>query len=275
MTLLLVVLGLVLLWVLKQVAASLITQQVRGSIPDLSSALARRAARLLPPELAGDYEEDWLAELDALDCKPLSAIRYARGLSRAARRIRDDLGISATSHSYAIASRIVDFNLSAALLVFIAPLFCIIALTIKLDRTGPAFLRSARRGRDGSPFLLLSFRTVTLVPRKKGGPPEVLSSTAVGEFLDRTDLDALPMFMNLLRGEMSLIGPPPQREGDSEEVLCVRPGIFSWERLANMKGAELGIDEARRLDRARSFRGDLQLLATIARFEFGGRRPRV
>lgn len=77
----------VIAWTIKQIVGPLIGQQARGSVPDYTAAKARAAAKLLPPDLAEKYEQDWLAELDGLADKPLSAIGYARGLRRGARRI--------------------------------------------------------------------------------------------------------------------------------------------------------------------------------------------
>ncbi len=77
MSLTLVAAALAVLWLAKQVVGMLISQQVKGSIPDYAARRARAAARLLPEEVAADYEQDWFAELGALDGKPLSAIRYA------------------------------------------------------------------------------------------------------------------------------------------------------------------------------------------------------
>lgn len=76
-----------ILWVAKQIIGPLIGQQIKGSVPDYTASKARAAVKLLPPELAEQYEQDWLAELHALANKPFSAIRYAGGLRRAARRI--------------------------------------------------------------------------------------------------------------------------------------------------------------------------------------------
>jgi hypothetical protein len=77
----------VILWLAKQMVGPLIGQQMKGSVPDYTAGMARAAAKLLPPELAEKYEQDWLAELHALASKPFSAIRYALGLRRAAHRI--------------------------------------------------------------------------------------------------------------------------------------------------------------------------------------------
>lgn len=87
MTVGLTLLGLGLLWIAKQALGSLIGQQIKGSVPDYTAKEAVRAAGRLPAELTEEYEAVWLAELAALEGKPISALRYACGLRRAARRI--------------------------------------------------------------------------------------------------------------------------------------------------------------------------------------------
>jgi hypothetical protein len=82
------VIGAGVLWLLKHLLGSLVSQEMKGSIPDYTVSKVRAAARLLPPDLAEEYEEDWLAELEGpLKDRPLSALKYALGLRLAARRI--------------------------------------------------------------------------------------------------------------------------------------------------------------------------------------------
>jgi lipopolysaccharide/colanic/teichoic acid biosynthesis glycosyltransferase len=85
-----------------------------------------------------------------LEHKPLSAIRFARGLSSAAREISSEAGLR-TPSSYAALSRVLELNISLAFLVFIAPAFAAIAFAIKLDAGGPVFVRMRRFGRNGVP----------------------------------------------------------------------------------------------------------------------------
>jgi hypothetical protein len=91
-----IVVGGILLWLVKQVLGPLIGQQAKGSIPDYTAGKARKAARLLPPDLAEEYEQAWVAELKGpdLENKPLSALKFAHGLRHAARRIRVKAGLS-------------------------------------------------------------------------------------------------------------------------------------------------------------------------------------
>lgn len=280
MIVLLIMVGVVAAWVAKRVIASLIGQQVRGSIPDVTRTMARRAARKLPPHLADSYEEDWLAELDALENKPLTAIRFARGLSRAVRVICAESGMSLPSASYALASRLLEANLSLVLLVLLSPLLNVIAVAIKADSRGPVFYRRRRLGRAGASFDLLAFRTLEV--DSDSDPLEIVtlgrfcpycpaSRTRVGRYLSRTALDALPTMINVLRGDLALIGPPPQREGGDEDALPVRPGIFSWQVLVKKGGCDLEIGEAKRRDRGgRSVRNDLSLIWVVFRFELRG-----
>jgi hypothetical protein len=98
-----------LLWLLKHLLGSLVSQQVKGSVPDYTASKARAAARLLPPDLAVEYEEEWLAELKGpLNNKPLSALKYALGLRLAARRIAARSQHSSFRLSSSIVSRLTE-----------------------------------------------------------------------------------------------------------------------------------------------------------------------
>lgn len=81
------ILAATVLWLAKQVLGSLLGQQARGSVPDYATKKVKAAVKRLPAELAEEYEADWLAELATLKDKPISALRYARGLPSAARKI--------------------------------------------------------------------------------------------------------------------------------------------------------------------------------------------
>ena len=139
---------------------------------------------------------------------------------------------------YSLAKRLFDILLSLAGLVVFSPLIGIIALLIKLDSEGPAFYRSARVGRFGKPFKLLKFRTMVADADKIGASstsdddPRI---TRVGRILRRYKLDELPQLINVLKGDMSFVGPRPQVpwivEFDRESydtVLTVRPGIADY-----------------------------------------------
>lgn len=132
--------------------------------------------------------------------------------------------------------RSFDVAVSAVLLLLSAPGFAFIGLIIKLDSRGPIFFRQTRVGRGGGSFSMLKFRKMP-VDLPKQGPMLTRRSdprlTRVGRWLERTKFDELPQLVNVLIGDMSLIGPRPEvpRFVDVNEplwrvVLSVRPGLF-------------------------------------------------
>jgi lipopolysaccharide/colanic/teichoic acid biosynthesis glycosyltransferase len=144
---------------------------------------------------------------------------------------------------YEAAKRVLDFTVAALGLLLLAPLFVLIALAIKLDSPGSVFFAHARVGRYGRPFKVLKFRTMVQDAPKRGGAitaeddPRV---TRVGKILRKTKLDELPQLWNVLKGEMSLVGPRPQVEQYvalweptlREKVLSVRPGITGLTQIS-------------------------------------------
>ena len=131
--------------------------------------------------------------------------------------------------------RAFDVAASFAALLFLSPLLALLALTVKVTSSGPVLYRGPRVGRDGVPFSILKFRTMRvgvagpLITRE--ADPRV---TPVGRFLRRWKLDELPQFINIVRGEMSLVGPRPESPEfvalyteDERRVLRVRPGLTS------------------------------------------------
>ena len=133
--------------------------------------------------------------------------------------------------------RFIDVAASGLGMVLLAPLFLAIAVAIKLSSPGPVFYRATRIGKDGVSFRLYKFRSM-VVGADKSGPgittAEDRRITPVGRFLRKTKLDELPQLINVLRGEMSLVGPRPEDPRyvayytpDQRQVLRVRPGITS------------------------------------------------
>jgi lipopolysaccharide/colanic/teichoic acid biosynthesis glycosyltransferase len=129
------------------------------------------------------------------------------------------------------------FDVIAALLglVLLAPLLVLVALLIKLDSTGPVFFRQERMGKRFRPFHIYKFRTMVQDAPHKGGPitfgadPRI---TKLGRLLRQTKIDELPQLINVLRGEMSFVGPRPEVRPyvelfrvDYEEILQIVPGI--------------------------------------------------
>lgn len=134
-----------------------------------------------------------------------------------------------------IIKRFFDFLFSAIVLVIISPLMALISLTIKLDSTGPVLFKQKRVGKKGKFFTLLKFRTMFNDTPKYAVHPKDRSDpriTRVGRFLRMTSLDELPQFINVLLGDMSVVGPRPEMEFIvnsynplHRERLNVKPGI--------------------------------------------------
>ena len=139
--------------------------------------------------------------------------------------------------------RLVDILLSSVALIILSPLFAIVAILIKLDSPGPVFYRGVRIGRYGRPFRIYKFRTMVANAEKIGGPSTAADDprlTKIGrKFVKRFNLDELPQFINVLKGEMSIVGPRPEvpevinllPANERNILLSVRPGITDWATL--------------------------------------------
>jgi lipopolysaccharide/colanic/teichoic acid biosynthesis glycosyltransferase len=136
---------------------------------------------------------------------------------------------------YAIGKRALDVAGALLLLVLLAPLLLLAAVLIRLDSPGPAFFRQRRVGKDGAEFPMWKFRSMrTDAPPYASSPTSNTDArlTRVGRLMRRVSMDELPQLMNVLRGEMSLVGPRPEmpfivdRYTELERGrLAVKPGI--------------------------------------------------
>jgi len=142
-----------------------------------------------------------------------------------------------------------DFVGAAVALTLTTPLMIVIALAVKLTSPGPVFYRQERMGIDGKPFMMLKFRTMhihqpgdTVLLTPKDDP----RITTVGRFLRKTSLDELPQFLNVMKGEMSIVGPRPERSWVVEEVRKriplymlkhkMKAGITGWAQVNGWRG---------------------------------------
>ncbi len=144
----------------------------------------------------------------------------------------------------------IDVVGSALGLIFLSPLFLLIALLIKLDSPGPVFYSQIRMGLDARPFPVLKFRSMRIGAEDQTGPVWATKNdsrkTRLGSFLRRTSLDELPQLINVLLGEMSLVGPRPERPVFVEQFRQVVPrymdrhrekaGMTGWAQVNGLRG---------------------------------------
>lgn len=205
-----------------------------------------------------------------------------------------------------LTKRIMDIVGSASALILLAPVFVILAIIIKWTSNGPVFFRQQRVGRFGVPFMFVKFRSMCVSndagihkeyvrkfiagnaePASDGGKQQVVYKitsdprvTWIGKFMRRTSLDELPQFWNVLKGEMSLVGPRPPIPYEIEaydiwhrrRLLEAKPGITGlWQVYGRSRTT---FDEMVRLDleysRTWSFLLDIKILLLTPRAVFSG-----
>ena len=142
-----------------------------------------------------------------------------------------------------ILKRLFDLVTAAAGLVVVGPVLVIMATLIKLSDGGPVFYRGVRVGRHGRLFRVFKFRTMTVDAEKLAGPSTAADDpriTRVGQWLRRSKLDELQELINVVLGDMSLVGPRPEVEryvklmtAEERAVLSVPPGLTDWATLWN------------------------------------------
>jgi lipopolysaccharide/colanic/teichoic acid biosynthesis glycosyltransferase len=140
-----------------------------------------------------------------------------------------------------MSKRLFDIVVSSLALALVAPILGAVAIAIKLGSSGPVFFRQARIGLNGRPFQMYKFRTM-VVGADRIGPSSTTADdprvTPVGRVLRRLNFDELPQFVNVLKGDMSVVGPRPQvpwaverYTAEERVILSVRPGITDWASL--------------------------------------------
>ena len=142
-----------------------------------------------------------------------------------------------------------DKLLSCLILIFISPLMLILALGVKLTSRGPVFYRQERVGLNSKPFNMLKFRSMPVDIEKDGvqwGGSATKTTTRFGQFIRKTSLDELPQFLNVLKGDMSIVGPRPERpmfvEQFKEDIPdymkkhLVKAGITGWAQVNGWRG---------------------------------------
>jgi Undecaprenyl-phosphate glucose phosphotransferase len=159
------------------------------------------------------------------------------------------------SGSQRLVKRFVDIFLAALALIFFLPMMALTAIAIKLDSPGPVIFRQNRTGFNGRQFVILKFRTMTV---QENGSAVLQASredprvTAIGRMLRSASIDELPQLLNVLRGDMSLIGPRPHalaHDSYFENILSdyafrhhVKPGMTGWAQCNGARGATPSIE---------------------------------
>jgi lipopolysaccharide/colanic/teichoic acid biosynthesis glycosyltransferase len=153
-----------------------------------------------------------------------------------------------------VEKRLFDLAIAIPAFILLLPVLLLLGLLVKLDSPGPALYRGIRTGRNGRRFRILKFRTMRPDAEHVGGGSTGRNDvrvTRVGKLLRRYKLDELPQLINVIVGEMSLVGPRPelpqytsQYAGDEKLILTVRPGITDYASLEfNQLGEVIGNDD--------------------------------
>lgn len=204
-------------------------------------------------DLREDLDSDWERAIASAVVRGVSVFHVKQlresltGMVRIDAMSENSFGTLQPSSSYLHAKRVIDMLVSVPTLILLSPVMLVVAIAIRLDSPGPAIFRHQRMGHRGVPFHTLKFRTMAMrapdgldrdSQMTQASDPRI---TRIGRFLRKTRLDEMPQLINVIRGEMSLIGPRPEAMALSkwyDENLdfyeyrhIVRPGVTGWAQV--------------------------------------------
>jgi len=157
--------------------------------------------------------------------------------------------------SMPVAKRLLDLAITVPALLLLSPFLALVALCIKLDNPGPVFFKQKRYGLGGSIFEVYKFRSMTHAPGAAfvQAKKHDARATRVGAFIRRTSIDELPQLFNVLKGEMSLVGPRPhplsldddfqQRIPNFMQRYSATPGITGWAQINGFRGETRSLED--------------------------------
>lgn len=210
-----------LLGLILAVCTAIVVAEVNGGLVALARRIIGAATRRLPRD-RDRWREEWLSDLECKSERPLTALLYAMSVYRHAGSMVLALSpCPELSRAARALKRAMDVTIASAAIFVNAPLLVVLALSIKIESPGPVLFRQRRRGSEGRPFDVLKFRTARLAG------PEPPRMTRIGRFLYRYSFDEVPKLFNVIRGEMSLIGPPlgaPEAYA-GDQLVAERPNL--------------------------------------------------
>jgi putative colanic acid biosysnthesis UDP-glucose lipid carrier transferase len=161
-----------------------------------------------------------------------------------------------TDSSQSLTKRGLDLSVALVLMLFLAPLLIVVALAVKSSSKGPVFFRQRRAGLGGQPFHIYKFRTMSVcedgevVTQARQGDARV---TKVGAFLRKSSIDELPQLLNVIKGDMSLVGPRPHALAHDRyyselipaygDRFRAKPGITGWAQVNGARGETDTLDK--------------------------------
>jgi hypothetical protein len=222
-------------WAVVVALLNLLIAEALDWMPWLAAKVINQAARMLPPEARARYRDEWLGELEALPGRRFSCVVFAVRVLVRAPATRAALAPDRAARTPSGLPELVSRALAGSILFWIAPVYLTIVGLVALTGGRPILARTVRYAPSGAAFTAFSF---SLHRRRTG------EYTSLSALLTRWDLDQLPTLLNVLRGDMRLIGPPavdkPPRRDSIVPADDRKPGVFrSWEDIRMGAGPRL------------------------------------